>query len=62
MEFGECPACGGKQMKQGKLMGIAAVQSLDARTPLSGSELVITFCAGCGEVTGLKVRNPEKIK
>lgn len=62
MERSECPACGCKHMKQGKLMGIAAVQSLDARTPLSGSELIITFCADCGEVTGLKVKDPDKIK
>ena len=62
MEINECPACGGKHMKQCKLMGIAAVQSLEARIPLGGSELLLTFCADCGEVTGLKVKDPDKIK
>lgn len=62
MEPAQCPVCGGKHMKQGKLTGIAAVQSQGARSALGGSELILTFCASCGEVTGLKVKDPEKVK
>lgn len=57
-----CPVCGSEQTKQGKLQGIATRQSLNARTSIGGSELIFTFCAECGEVLGIKVEAPDKIK
>ncbi|MGL9749475.1 hypothetical protein [Enterococcus sp. DIV0170] len=56
-----CPVCNSKEMKTGKLTGVASVQSLNARTGLGGSELQLTFCANCGEVVRLNVLNPEEI-
>lgn len=58
----KCSKCGGETMKVGKITGIASVQSLNSKTGLGGSELLITFCADCGEVMGMKVKDPDKIK
>lgn len=58
----KCPICGSEKTKQGKLMGIATLQSMDARSGIGGSELNFTFCAECGEVLGIKVVDPDKIK
>ena len=57
-----CTVCGSKKTKIGKLHGVASLQSLDARSGLGGSELHMTFCADCGEVIGIKVAEPDKIK
>ena len=57
-----CSACGGENIKTGKLHCVASLQSLDARTGLNGSDLHLSFCADCGEVIGIKVANPDKIK
>ena len=57
-----CSACESKNIKTGKLHGVASLQSLDARSGLNGSELHMSFCADCGEVIGIKVANPDKIK
>lgn len=57
-----CNKCGEENSKSGKITGIAAVQSLDSRTGLGGSDLLITFCSKCGNVIEMKVANPEKIK
>lgn len=61
MENKKCPVCGSTETKQGKLMGIAAVQSLAARAALGGSELILTFCAQCGEVLRMQVAKPDAI-
>ncbi len=60
MKQRECPACGGTEARTGKLSGVAAVLPLEARTGLGGSELLVTFCAQCGEVWSLRVKDPEK--
>ena len=57
-----CSVCGSGNTKTGKLHGVASLQSIDARTGLLGSDLHVSFCADCGEVIGLKVANPDKIK
>lgn len=57
-----CPQCGSTQKKQGKLMGVAALQSMDARAPLFGSEVIATFYADCGHIFSATVKNPENIK
>ena len=57
-----CSVCGSENIKTGKLHGVASLQSLDARTGLNGSDLHMSFCADCGEVIGIKVANPDKIK
>lgn len=58
----KCTVCGSEKTKIGKLHGVATLQSLDARTGLSGSELHMVFCADCGEVIEIKVTEPDKIK
>jgi len=57
-----CSKCGSIERKQGKISGIASLQSLDSRTGLGGSELIVEFCKDCGEVTSIKVKNPSAIK
>ena len=57
-----CPVCNGKTTKTGKLHGVAALQSMDSRSGLGGSEILVTFCAECGEVLGMKVATPEHIR
>lgn len=61
MEKDICTVCGSEEMKTGKLMGIASLQSLSSRSGLGGSELNLTFCAKCGEVRSIKVVEPDKI-
>lgn len=61
IEF-KCEKCGSNQCKEGKIGGIAAVQPIHSKTGLGGSELIITFCKECGEVSGLNVKNPDAIK
>lgn len=58
----KCPVCGCTQNKKGKLLGVATLHSLDSRVGVGGSELIFTFCAKCGEVTGIQVAEPDKIK
>lgn len=58
----KCPVCGCTQVKKGKLLGVATLHSLDSRVGVGGSELIFTFCGECGEVMGIKVANPDKIK
>ncbi|MDD3140771.1 MAG: hypothetical protein PHX08_17620 [Lachnospiraceae bacterium] len=58
----KCEKCGSTQCKEGKIGGIATVQSINSKTGLGGSELIITFCKECGEVFGLTVKNPDAIK
>lgn len=57
-----CSKCGGTSFKIGKLFGVAAVHSLDARTGVGGSDLLVEFCDACGNVEGITVKNPENIK
>ena len=57
-----CNNCGHSVFKTGKLIGIAALQSLDARTPFGGSELQLVFCANCGRGVEIIVTDPDKIK
>lgn len=57
-----CAACGSETMKTGKLHGVATVHGLNSRVGIGGSELLITFCANCGEVLRMKVAQPEKIE
>ena len=57
-----CPVCGGEEFRQGKLHGVASLQGLEARSNLGGSRLIFTFCADCGEVTGIRVEHPEQVK
>lgn len=61
IEF-KCKKCGSNQCKEGKIGGIAAVQSIHSKTGLGGSELIITFCKECGKVSELTVKNPDAIK
>ena len=58
----KCVKCGQENLKNGKITGIAAVQSLSSRTGLGGSELLITFCGDCGNVIEMRVKEPNKIK
>lgn len=57
-----CEKCGSDCFKEGKIAGISAVKSLDAKTGLGGSELIVTFCKECGTVSRLTVKNPDAIK
>ncbi|MBU3171698.1 hypothetical protein [Clostridium estertheticum] len=57
-----CSKCGSTDIKQGKIAGISSLQSLNSRTGLGGSELLVNFCNSCGEVTSIKVKNPSAIK
>ena len=57
-----CSKCGSTERKQGKIAGMASLQSLDSKTGLGGSELMVEFCSDCGEVTSIKVKNPSAIK
>lgn len=61
METMKCPVCGSESIKKGKIHGIASLQSLNSRTSLGGSELIVSFCSDCGEVLRMKVADPEKI-
>ena len=56
-----CPICGSAELGEGKLTGIAALQPLNARSGLFGSEVLMQFCRNCGEVLHIKVKNPEKV-
>lgn len=63
MEYNNaCNKCGSIEKKQGKISGIASLHSLDSKTGLGGSELIVEFCNDCGEVTSIKVKNPSAIK
>lgn len=57
-----CSNCGSTQSKQGKISGIASLQSLDSKIGLGGSEIIVEFCSNCGEVISMKVKNPSAIK
>lgn len=61
METKKCPVCGNEKVKKGKMHGVASLQSLDSRVGIGGSEMILSFCAECGEVLGMKVANPEKV-
>ncbi len=61
MEIQKCTVCGNKNIKKGKLQGVASLQSINSRVGIGGSELIVSFCAECGEVLNIKVANPEKI-
>lgn len=62
MEIMKCPVCGNEKIRKGKIHGSAAVMSLKSRNGMFGSALIVSFCSECGEVVGLKVANPEKVK
>ena len=58
----KCPVCGGEEFKEGQLMGKASVQPMNSNVNLGmlgGSELILTFCAQCGEVVRQRVRDPK---
>lgn len=57
-----CKECQGTTMKEGKLSGIAAVRSLNAKTGLGGSEVRVCFCEKCGAVAAMYVEHPEAVK
>lgn len=61
MEIKKCTVCGNEKIKKGKLHGVASLQSLNSRTGLGGSELIVSFCSECGEVLGIKVAAPERV-
>lgn len=58
----KCDKCGESTIKRGKLTGVAAIQSLDSKTGLGESEVLIDFCSKCGKVIEMTVENPDKIK
>lgn len=57
-----CKNCMKSEIKVGKISGIAALQSLDSKTGIGGSELKVYFCSKCGEVIKMIVNNPDAIK
>lgn len=56
-----CPVCNSQSIKAGRLTGEATLKSLDYIKETDGSELLVTFCADCGEVLGIRVVEPQKI-
>ena len=62
MKIMKCTMCGSEKIKKGKIHGMAAVLSLNSRTGMFGSALIVSFCAECGEVLDIKVANPEKVR
>jgi phosphoglycerate kinase len=55
-----CPICSSEKTKFGRLTGAASLQSIDSN--LGSSDLIVVFCADCGEVIGMTVAEPDKIK
>lgn len=56
-----CDKCNNTNIKVGKISGIAALKSLNAKTGIGGSEVKVYFCAECGKVLEMFVENPEAI-
>jgi ribosomal protein L40E len=62
MNHSACKRCGHNEFKDGMLgSGHANVKGIDKNLSI-GSGVLITFCAKCGEITSLRVKNPEKVK
>lgn len=54
-----CNSCGGTKFTKGRLDGYAKVRPINKAFSL-GSGLILTFCKKCGEVSSMKVENPNK--
>ncbi|MBS4188992.1 hypothetical protein KHA94_02015 [Bacillus sp. FJAT-49705] len=54
-----CIVCGSKKFTQGRLDGYAKVRPINKTFSL-GSNLILTFCKDCGEVSSIKVEKPSK--
>ncbi|WP_449355524.1 hypothetical protein ACUL41_06180 [Virgibacillus natechei] len=53
-----CPKCNGNEFKEGTdFMPIKSNKS-----SLSGTNKIYTFCLNCGEVTSVRIENPEKFR
>jgi len=62
MEDFLCNQCKGTETKEGKLFGVAGIHPMDAKHGLGGSDVIIRFCAKCGMVLNMQVKNPESLK
>lgn len=57
----ECPACGSKEIGEGKQYGQGKMFPIG--NPLSlGSEVIAQICTKCGYVLSMKVTKPGKFK
>lgn len=56
-----CDKCGNDNVKVGKISGIAALKSMNAKTGIGGSEIKVYFCSECGKVIEMVVDNPDAI-
>ncbi|KOP81847.1 hypothetical protein AN957_09510 [Cytobacillus solani] len=54
-----CKACGSTKFTKGRLDGYAKVRPINKTFSL-GSNLILTFCKKCGEVSSMKVEKPNK--
>lgn len=57
----ECPECGSKEIKQGKLFGEAKMYPINAKLYIGGSEIIADICSKFGYIISGKVKNPEEI-
>ena len=57
----ECPECGCKDIKKGKLSGFANIRPVNSNLGIGGSEIIADICSKCGYIISMKVKNPENV-
>jgi uncharacterized Zn finger protein (UPF0148 family) len=55
-----CSSCGNNTFNKGKISNShARVYPID-KMMSTGSPMIVTFCSKCGEVSSIKVKQPQK--